>query len=221
MNRVAKSLSNKLWNQYLGRARILRFKKSESIIMQGDELENIYIIKSGVVRVYDITAEGEERTVALDIEGEIFPIGLALGMIQKSQYFYQAQTDCEVYSIRKLDFLRYLRFHPKIAMSFYKDLAEDFVGLQSRILALEQTKASSKILLTLSYLAERFGKQVGSNTTEIQIPLTQQEIANFIGLTRETTSTELKKLETSKIIRCTKKHYSLNQSKLQDAINQI
>ncbi len=189
--------------------------------MQGEELDSIYIIKSGVIRVYDITAEGEERTLALDIEGEIFPIGVALGILNESQYFYQAQTDCEVYVIKRLDFLRYLRFHPKITMSFYKDLAEDFVGLQSRILALEQTKASNKILLTLSYLAERFGKQVGSNTTEIQIPLTQQEIANFIGLTRETTSTELKKLENSKIIRITKKQYSLNQSKLEEALEQI
>lgn len=189
--------------------------------MQDDELQSIYIIKSGVVRVYDITAEGEERTVALDVEGEIFPIGVALGLLQKSQYFYQAQTNCEIYSIKKEDFLRYLRFHPKIALNFYKDLAEDFVGLQSRILALQQTKASSKILLTLSYLAERFGKQIGSNTTEIQIPLTQQEIANFIGLTRETTSIELKKLENSKIIKCHKKQYSIDQSKLNYALRQI
>ena len=191
------------------------------ILLQNEDPGTVRIIKSGVVRVYDITAEGEERTVSFDVETEIIPIGWVLGKLEKAQYFYQALTDVEVYTLKRQDFLHYIKFHPKIAYEFYANLANRHMALQHRIYALEQTTAASKIAYTLSYLVGRFGEKNSANVSQLTVPLTQQELANFIGLTRETTSTELKKLERRGILRTKDKLFHINTPKLRKLIDEL
>ena len=101
----------------------------------------------------------------------------------------------------------------------YASLASKVVSLQARIYALEQSRASEKVIRTLLYLCERFGVSYKrTNKTTLKLPLTQQDIANFIGITRETTSHELKKLEKIKAIKLTRKHYVVNIEKLNELL---
>ncbi len=195
------------------------YKKSEIILLQGEVPRNVYIIKSGVVKTYGINNDGDERPVSFDTAGEIFPIGWLFEKIDRTQYFYQALTDCEVYAVPRKSLLRYWRLHPKMGYEMYATLAGRFVTLQARIYALEQSKANEKIVHTLLYLAERFGASTSAaGTTTLSIPLTQQELGNFIGLTRETTSVELKKLERMKAIKYSRYEYQVNLPKLRSIV---
>lgn len=207
------------WKRYLRRHPLHVYQKDEIILLQEEVPRAAHVIKKGLVKVYDITNEGEERVISFDATDEIFPIGWVFGKIEKTQYFYQALTECEVYILQRNDFLRYLRLHPKMGAEMYAGLANRFVSLQGRIHALEQSKATDKIIYTLVYLCERFGKQQGAQgKVTLDVPLTQQEIANFVGLTRETTSVELKKLERQKLLTHSHKKYVINVEKLLESI---
>lgn len=96
----------------------------------------------------------------------------------------------------------------------YADMAGRFVNLQKRIKGLGQPKAPDKIIHTLAYLCERFGSREGDDTMIVELSLTQQELSDFIGLTRETISIELKKLEKDGLITYKNKKYSLDLNKL-------
>ena len=71
---------------------------------------------------------------------------------------------------------------------------------QLRLNALEHSKAFDKIVSTLHYFALRFGRDIARNTIKIPLPLTQQDVANFTGLTRETVSAEFKKLTRKRVL---------------------
>lgn len=214
MKLFATTIHRDLWWQFLKKSRIQVYAKGEIILLQDQEPSRANIIKSGVVRVYNITPEGDERTISFDTEDEIFPFAWVFGEIKKTQYFYQAWTDVEVYALRREDFLRYLKYHPKMVYELYANVAARFTAQQGRIYALEQPKASDKIAHMLLYLCNRFGKKAGERVTQIELPLTQQELANFIGLTRETTSVELKKLERLNVLHLKNKHYQVDMVKL-------
>lgn len=219
MKLFSNSLHRDQWRWYLKRLPIESYKKGEIILLQGEVPRNVYIIKKGVVKTYGINNDGDERPVSFDAVGEIFPIGWLFEKIDRTQYFYQALTDCEVYAIPRKTLLRYWRLHPKMGYEMYATLAARFVTLQARIYALEQSKANEKIVYTLLYLAERFGASASaSGTTKLSIPLTQQELANYIGLTRETTSVELKKLERMKAIKYSRYEYQVNLPKLRSIV---
>jgi CRP-like cAMP-binding protein len=88
------------------------------------------------------------------------------------------------------------------------------LATHARVNALEQSKASDKIAETLLYMAGQFGTALRAPTTRFKLKVTQQEIANSLGLTRETTNIELKKLEVKKLISHSRKNYILYMEQL-------
>ncbi len=89
-----------------------------------------------------------------------------------------------------------------------------------RINALEQSKANEKVLSTIHYLALRFGRDIRPHRVEIQLPLTQQDLANFMGLTRETASMELKKLQKKGVINYSNQRYIVNTNTLDSYLDE-
>ena len=63
-------------------------------------------------------------------------------------------------------------------------------------------------------MASRVGALFGSKHGVTRISTTQQEIANLLGVSRETTSVELKKLQLKKLITYSRKNYVLYTKKL-------
>jgi CRP-like cAMP-binding protein len=84
--------------------------------------------------------------------------------------------------------------------------------------ALEQSKAGEKVALTLLYFAEMLGTGFPSKTTR-KLSLTQQEIANALGLTRETTGNTLKKLEVKRLLVSSRNTYILYIDRLRNYID--
>jgi CRP-like cAMP-binding protein len=69
----------------------------------------------------------------------------------------------------------------------------------------------------LNILAKRFGKEnEGGDKSEIIVPLTQQDIANLLGLTRETVATELKKLKDKGYVYYDKWQFVVHTDKLSE-----
>lgn len=181
----------------------------------------VRIIKSGLVKTYNISSHGEERPISYDASGEIFPAGWIYEAIGTTKFFYEAFSDCEIYEIPKRDFLFYLRLHPKMGYEMFVALAKRNTAMQSRIYALQQSRASEKIIRTFLYLCERFAVPAKPHSEEMKLtlPLTQQELANFMGITRETTSHELHKLEKRKLITRHHKLYKVNIPKLKSLLD--
>lgn len=212
------------WDEFVKAYPTKEFAKGEMILMQGEVPTDIHIIKSGFVKAYSIDQDGEEHPISFDMSGEVFPIGWALNLIDSTQYLYKALTDCEVYMVPKEDFAIHIKDNPKIGYEFYEALARWVLGLQARIHALSQKLSRDKIILTLIYLAECFGTDVENSAKakkrRIVIPLTHQELSSFVGLTRETMSIELKKLEKLGAISYKNRIYTADLSKLKELSNQ-
>jgi CRP-like cAMP-binding protein len=65
----------------------------------------------------------------------------------------------------------------------------------------------------------RYGRELKGGYANIQIPMTQQEFANFSGLTRETVTLEIHRLKDKKIISVRSKYYTVNTDKLNGLID--
>lgn len=200
---------------YLDTYPVTKFAKGQIIIYQGDEPVHAYTIRRGYVKIYEITADGVEKPILFDRPNDTFPIACVFGHTTKSQYFYEALTDCEVYRIPCEAYRDYMRATPEALYELTSALVQRYADNQIRILALEQLKAQDKVFHTLRFLASRFGAPSAANENdwEIKIPLTQQDFANFVGLTRETTGIELKKLERNGVISYSKQEYCINRAK--------
>lgn len=179
---------------------VKHYQKGDVILQQDAEPPGVFAVKQGVVKTYNITANGEEKPIGFNTKNDIFPLGWTFGKTHRSQYYYEALGDCEIHSIPKSHLIDFLKNNADATYQMVNRCVRELLAHQMRINALGQSKASEKILHTIHYLALCFGRDVRTDIVEIPLPLTQQDVANFTGLTRETVSVELKKLATQKIL---------------------
>lgn len=184
----------------------------EPILYQGEIPRHAYILTSGIVKVYDIGAAGDEKIINFLSVGDLMPPAWVFKKAPVSLYYYDAFTPCSFYRIGRDTLLEAIRTTPAITHFMFEHYATSFVGSLLEINALEQSKGSEKIIHMLQYLLMRFPSP--RNQTEewqrIDLRITHQDLANMTGLTRETTSTELNKLRRKGIVEYANQHYSLN-----------
>jgi CRP-like cAMP-binding protein len=205
---------------FLQKYHVRKFDKGELILVQGEAPECAYVIKKGVVETYNLTSQGEEKPINYDIQGEIFPLAWVFGQIRTTNYYYEAFTKCELYCVPREDYKRFIAQSTGRLMGVLEAFIAQHLNSQLRVNALEQSKASAKVLYTLHFLCLRYGEDIKKNVVRIQIPLTQQDMANFMGLTRETTGIELKKLQRSGLITYRRQNYIVRTDRLNEILDE-
>ncbi len=195
------------------------FAEGQTLLLKDDTPHAVYVIESGMIRAYTITHDGAERLVSMHATGDDIPVGFGLGLTQTPQYFYEAYTKCRVRLVPQPAFRRYLRTHPEAIYERYVHTETLLLIMFSRITALEQSRAGDKIAFMIFSMAAQFGVRLRPYKTHLQLSVTQQEIANSLGLTRETTGSELKKLELKHLISHSRKHYVLYMERLRSYLD--
>lgn len=188
--------------------------KNNIIFYQGEVPQSAALIKRGVVKVYNLSPDGEEQLVTFHVAGEFFPSTWLFGQTSSTVYFYETFTDCEITSIPRTELQAIINKNANNLRWFMDAYVKNYTGMMLRVTALQQAKASAKISYTLFYLSQRYGRPISQNVSKINIQLTHQQFASLVGLTRETTATEMKKLEKQAIVRYDNQVYKVNTRKL-------
>jgi CRP/FNR family transcriptional regulator len=191
----------------------MSYKKGEIVIRQEDEPQGVYYVKSGYVRMYQIYENGKELTINIFDPGSYFPMSWAIANIRNT-YYFQAFTLVTINRAPKNDVVNLLKSNPEILYELTVRLISGFFGLISNLERLLSLNAYENILSMLVILANRFGKSVGVGKVKITLSLSHEDIAQLVGLTRETTSIELKKLMESNLIYYKRRYVIINNLKL-------
>jgi CRP/FNR family transcriptional regulator len=208
-------------NAFLERHPVRKFKKGEIIIFQGEAPRNAFAVKSGTVKAYNLSVNGDEKPVAFYPAGNVFPAPWIYGKMPSAIYYYEAFTpEVEVYLLDKDAFVKFIKKTPELLYQELERMLADQLGGSMRLNALQYSRASDKLIYTLHYLALTHGKALDKDRIEITLDLTHQDFANLTGLTRETAATELNKLKKKNIIIYGKhKPYTLNLKQLLQMVN--
>lgn len=167
------------------------YKKGDVIIRADDEPAGIYLVKSGYVKMSSTFANGTETAVNVFKPGAFFPMTWALGEIP-NDYNYQALSPIKVYKAPKAEFIKFLKENPDILFDLGRRV---FVGLDATLFNLKHLlhgNSYERVAVIIYMMAKRFGSAL--------IPLTHQDISHFAGLTRETTTLMINKLEKEGLI---------------------
>jgi CRP/FNR family transcriptional regulator len=209
-----------LHKEFVTKLHVKHFRKGEIILYQGEVPPSIYIVKKGIVKTYNLTTQGEEKPITFDATGEIFPIAWAFNKIRYSQYYYEAFTDCDIYTVSRTEYHEFLKANPDAMYESFNGFVNRYINFQMRVNALEQSKAVAKIINTIHFLCLHFGRELKDNVVQIDLPLTQQDLANFMGLTRETPVIELKKLQRQGILSYKRQSYIVKTDKLDELLDE-
>ncbi|HET8671905.1 MAG TPA: Crp/Fnr family transcriptional regulator [Candidatus Saccharimonadales bacterium] len=203
-------------SEFVRRYPVRSFKKNETLIFQDDKPLHVYYIKTGYVKGYDIDSQGTEQLLWLGTSGDFCPLLCMFEAEAAIPYFLSALTDVEAYAIRCGDLRSFLEGNYEALREVSNSLMVRLVHTFHHLNAVEKARAEEKIIYSLNFLIRRFG--TNQSTGKVTLPLTHQDIASLIGLSRETATQELKKLKERGYIHYDKYSFVIHADKLQAMI---
>ncbi|HEX5394857.1 MAG TPA: Crp/Fnr family transcriptional regulator [Candidatus Saccharimonadales bacterium] len=178
---------------YFSDGRSMYFSKDEVIIQGYEEPEGVYLIKSGFVKAYSISHDGHRKLLLIHKTGEFIPLPWALDGAHTTGMFYEAMTDVEVLRAGKNKLRSALGHDSWLSREILSQTVNIISIYTSRIQTLEYRSARERVIAELIYLGERFGQKRGKEFL-INAPITHQDIADSINMSRETASRALEML---------------------------
>ncbi len=196
-----------------------KFSAGSTILYQGEVPRSACIIVSGIVRVFSISSHGDEQIVMYHVPGEFFPSSWIFDKAPSTLFFYEAVSDSEIAFVPKQELVNYMLSKPTRLYALLDYFTTNYSASLIHVNALEQPKAREKLLYTIYYLCERYGEK---HRSKIHIPLTltHQNLASLVGLTRETTATEMNKLKKQKVLKYDNQRYIVDEERLLDLIGE-
>ncbi len=161
-----------------------RYKKQMIIFMEGEPGEGLYIVISGKVKLFKLLDDGREKTLHFMQPGDIFAEVL---LFDGGPYpaTAQAMEDAEVGLIRHHDMEVLLRRNPDITLKILRVMSKRLRQAQLHVRDLAYMDVYARLGETLWHLTKEHGKDTERGYL-IDIPLSQQELANLVGASRET-----------------------------------
>jgi CRP/FNR family cyclic AMP-dependent transcriptional regulator len=191
-----------------------RFPKGQILLYQDAAIDHLYAVRSGFIKIHDFSPTGDEQLIWIDKKYDFVPLELLYSNVTVSRFYYSALTDVEAYEVDKERFLQYTQQHLEIMPFIARAISDMQHNAIELINALQKPRAKEKLLYALSFISSRFSGATVGEEHAVVVPLTQQDIANIAGMTRETAATELKKLKDGGYISYDKASMSINVRKL-------
>lgn len=175
-----------------------KYKKGEVIFLQGSVLDGLYIINSGKIKIFKYTKEGKEQILYILSDGDFFG-ELSLLKAEEVGFNAEAMEDVNICMVQKKDFDKILALNPEISVKILDVIGGRLSKLETLVQSLGTKDIEARIAQMLLELSEEFGVRK-RDSIEMEIPLTREDMANFIGVTRETISRKLSHLQDEGII---------------------
>ncbi|MBC7581893.1 Crp/Fnr family transcriptional regulator [Aeromicrobium sp.] len=170
-----------------------RFSKGEVLVQGDEEPKGVYLIQSGYVRAYTIARTGQHNLLLIHGSNEIMPLPWALDGVQKLGVFYEAMNDVTIINSSKDDLRLAMGSDIWLTEQILQQLVSIFTVYAQRIQSLEYRLPRERVIARLLDLADRFGHATAEGIV-IEAPVTHQDIADSINMTRETASRALELL---------------------------
>lgn len=174
------------------------FKNGELIYLEGEIGENIYIIESGLVKLYRSNEEGNQYILRLLKEGNFFG-ELVLFKEEKLSSSAEAVGDCSICLLPKNELEELIKSSSELSYKLLSAITSRLNKTENKLQSLALEDAKEKTMRLLLELAQESGIEK-DNGILINLPLSRDGLANLIGTTQETLSRKLSELQQERLI---------------------
>jgi CRP/FNR family nitrogen fixation transcriptional regulator len=168
----------------------MAYPRNTEIFGEDEPAEYVYKVMSGSVRTYKILSDGRRQIGGFYLPGDIF--GMQFG--DEYPLSAEAMTNTRVLVVKRSAFDALTARDMSIAREVFALTSRELGRMQKRVLLLIKS-AQERVASFLLEMAER-----GPASNAIELPMSRQDIADYLGLTIETVSRTLTALETAAAI---------------------
>ncbi|MFB3884207.1 MAG: Crp/Fnr family transcriptional regulator [Thermodesulfobacteriota bacterium] len=196
-------------------ASVRQVEKRAVLFAEGEETRGFYVILSGKVKVYKVSADGKEQILHVVNAPDSFAEA-ALFLEGTYPAFAEALSDSQLLFFPKKDFIRLIEKNPQLSINMIVSLSQFLKRFASLIEELSLKEVSSRIAKYLIDLSLKLSRE-GKSAKEVELDLSKTQLALKLGTISETLSRTLAKMKAKGIIDVKKNRILiLNREALQE-----
>src|SRR5690625_435100 len=176
------------------------YEKDTFIFMKNERLTHVYFILEGEIKIFRTNPDGKEQIINILKAPDMFP---HQGLFRQGNYPANAQVskEAKLMSISIADFEEFLIIYPSVSIKMFRILGEIIVDLQNRLEEKMLLTVYDQVVRLLLRLTNNYGKRINDEEYKISLNLTNLDLANMIGTSRETVSRTLSLLRKEGIVK--------------------
>lgn len=167
----------------------VRIKRSDVLFREGDSGDSLYVVTDGKIKLGRSSADGRENLLAILGPGQMFG-ELSLFDPGPRSATATAVTDCAMMSLRHDELLRWLTDQPHVSRALLHQLAARLRKANDVVADLVFSDVPGRVAKALLDLSRRFGRSADDGL-HVHHDLTQEELAQLVGASRETVNKAL------------------------------
>jgi CRP/FNR family cyclic AMP-dependent transcriptional regulator len=162
-------------------------KRGTTIVSKGDPGNSLIVVISGTIKISVSSPDGRSAILNLIGPGEIFgEVAVLDGQARTADA--TANSNCEIYVIDRRDFIPFVRSQPALAMKFIELLCTRLRWTSDQVEEVILQNLPGRLASALLRLTEKHKLAPAGRT----IAITQQEISEMVGMTRESINKQLR-----------------------------
>jgi len=158
--------------------------RGEALFHEGDPASRVFSLTSGSLRLYKLLPDGRRQVTSFLYPGDF--LGIALG--SECAFTAEALEKSELCCFPRKRFSAFGNRHPMLESELYRVASHELAVAQDQILLLGRKTAAERFATFLEQLASRSGDKIDGHTQTIRLPMSRSDIADYLGLTKETIS---------------------------------
>lgn len=193
------TLSEQELAQLAASTQVRRVSKYQFVFMPDESADYLCILTKGRVKIGTFAYDGREVIKEIMTEGAVFGELALAGEAKRADFAQVLQDDAEMLVVTIQDMQRLMRQNQTLMFAFMHHMAQRLQRVEERLAKLVLKDARSRIVEFLVETAGREGRRVGYETL-VKHHLTQQDIANLTGTSRQTVTSVFNDLRKSNLI---------------------
>jgi len=187
------SLSDEEMAALLRRVSSKKYDRGEMLFSEGDACRGLFIVGRGKIRIFKVSASGREQILSIEGPGSSFA---ELPVFDGGNYpaSATASEEAEILFISRKDFQDFCREHPEVGLKVIAVVGSRLRRLVGIIEDLSFTTVRQRLIALIVRLAQASPKRT-SDSVQVELDKTKQDLAAELGTVRELVSRNLGRLQ--------------------------
>jgi CRP/FNR family transcriptional regulator len=174
-----------------------RLQPEQSVFHEGDPAKRVFMVTHGSLKLYTLLADGRRQITGFMFAGDF----LGVSVDEEYAFTVEALEPTELWWFSRDTFDRFVSNHPHVEHELYRLAANELAAAQQQMVLLGRKSAAERLASFFLVLLERAERASGAPESSFDLPMSRLDIADYLGLTKETVSRMLAELRNRRLIR--------------------
>ena len=172
------------------------FRDKQTIFLQQGPSRHLYNITKGNIKIYKLLSDGRIQIIGFLYPGDFF------GSYKKGKYNYSSEAigNVRLCVFRQEVLDEYLEKNMNLSKELLHITSHELTLAQDRMGVLGKMNANERVAKFILNISDQRAR-IGWQDNPVSLPMTRQDIADYLGLTLETVSREITRFKTSNLIK--------------------